>query len=658
MLPKQRIVNVLVVIATTLFIAMTAQSASAGTYVAKSCRMASNGTLPMWRHDETAGTANGTPYFFNTLDCRPSGGGIYRRFGDSGTAGGANNDWSFYAPSGTSIQQIDIRQHAAARVAGSTVGVWAQMDNNTTSALDVVNGPSSSTLEDKAYTFPNTGPKVVGFTTKLACQAGPDCSATSAGAPGAEYGLSGASITLSDPSLPVFTNVGGPGWTTAPTDGVSTITYATTDAGAGVSSVDFLVDGIVHATNSSVCVAEDPKPCPTSDSGSFALDTTGLSEGPHTITLVARDGASNATPASDKQLTITVRRPPAVSTTSPVAVTGPTGGGGTPEVGDQLNGTAGTWSGDSNSYSYQWMRCDAYGRDCQPIAGANGTSYVPVTADIGHALVFCVTATNSGGSATSCSAPTTAVVAGLTAPSGNSGSSSAALSGASPESPSSIDRGQPNGTPASDRAVISAFVNNRYRQQKVRFGKRVPISGRLMDPSGRPIAGALLQVEQQVSIIGASMSKAADVTTDRNGRFVFVAPAGPSRTIRIGYRSHTGDTDFADTTDVRLVVSAGVTVKAGPRKVRNRQVTMFTGRVLGNPVPSKGVVVDLQVLFRNKWRTFAAPRTSKAGRYKFKYRFMAGAATWKFRARVRTDSSYPYALGYSAKPIKVKVSAR
>jgi hypothetical protein len=34
---------------------------------------------------------------------------------------------------------------------------------------------------------------------------------------------------------------------------------------------------------------------------------------------------------------------------------------------------------------------------------------------------------------------------------------------------------------------------------------------------------------------------------------------------------------------------------------------------------------------------------------------MAGAANWKFRARVRKDSSYPYELGYTAKPIKVKV---
>jgi hypothetical protein len=61
------------------------------------------------------------------------------------------------------------------------------------------------------------------------------------------------------------------------------------------------------------------------------------------------------------------------------------------------------------------------------------------------------------------------------------------------------------------------------------------------------------------------------------------------------------------------------------------------------------------VFFRKHWRTFAAPRTNRAGVYKFKYRFMAGAATWRFRARVRVDTAYPYTTGYSPKPVKVKV---
>jgi hypothetical protein len=164
-----------------------------------------------------------------------------------------------------------------------------------------------------------------------------------------------------------------------------------------------------------------------------------------------------------------------------------------------------------------------------------------------------------------------------------------------------------------------------------------------------------LVVQQRFAQPTAAMTTVGKLVTEADGRFTYTAPPGPSRAIRFAYRSHVGDVDFADTTDVRLLVTAGVTIKRKPRTVRNRHATTFTGRVLGGPIPARGVVVNLQVFFRHKWRTFGAPRTNRAGRYKFKYRFMAGAATWKFRARVRRESSYPYLEGYSAKTVKVKV---
>jgi hypothetical protein len=217
------------------------------------------------------------------------------------------------------------------------------------------------------------------------------------------------------------------------------------------------------------------------------------------------------------------------------------------------------------------------------------------------------------------------------------------------------DRGHANGTHAADKVVLSAVTNNHTSTQKVKFGKRVAISGRLFGVDGSPIAGAVLSVQVQTAIPGASMADAAQVVTGRDGRFTYLAPAGPSRVVRFGYRSHSADVAFADTTDVRLLVAAGVTMKATPTKVHNRYATVFTGRLLGKPIPKRGVVVDLQVFFRNQWRTFAAPRTNKAGAYRFKYRFMAGAATWKFRVRVRKETSYAFEIGFSEKPVNVKV---
>jgi hypothetical protein len=507
--------------------------------------------------------------------------------------------------------------------------------------------------------------------TEMGCSSGSTCGGTAAGAFGNEWQLPAAQVKVNDPSMPVFGSVSGAGWAADPVDGVSPINYSLSDTGAGVSAARFYVDGIQYAQNSVTCVVGKYVPCPLTSTGSFALDTTHLSEGDHTIAVVGVDGAANATAQADKQLTITVRRPPATSGTTPVTTTNPGwNGGGSPAVGDTLAGTAGNWSGNGNTYTYQWQRCDAQGLNCVPIGGATGLGYTPGAGDVGHALVFCVTATNSGGSATSCSAPTPAVAAahptqseptdrpGDATPATPGGGGSPAPSHSTPGSgtASAPDRGAANGTPAAEKVVLTAITSSRSSTQKVKYGKRVAISGRLVGPNGAPIGGALLSVQVQTAVPGASMADAAQVTTGADGRFSYLAPVGPSRVVRFGYRTYSGDTSFADTTDVRLLVSAGVTMKATPKKVRNKHATVFTGHLLGKPIAKRGVIVDLQVFFRKHWRTFAAPRTTKAGAYKFKYRFMAGSATWKFRARVRKESSYPYELGVSAKQVKVKVT--
>jgi hypothetical protein len=650
MLRSQRTIQLFLALATALVaFATAAGAASAGTYTVKSCRASTSASIAAWTHTATLGSMGGLPYFFDSGSCVPSGLGLTRRFEANGVAAEASDSWDFHAPSGTWIVSADIRQLATARTPNSVVGLWGVFDDGTSASRAVAFGDAAggASFGDGVYAFSTSGPKTQALHSMMGCMGGANCSGTWNGQPGAEYVLSSAVISLEDASIPSFSAVNGPGWQSNVPDGVSAISYSAADSGSGIASVDFVVDSAIWNTTQFTCVSGDPLPCGQSRSGTFSLDTSTLAEGQHTIALVARDGSGNASAPQDKRLTITVRRPPANSATSPVSTTSP---GAPPTVGNPLQGTIGAWTGTGISYTYQWLRCDAYGRDCVPIQDATTAGYMPTDADIGHALMFCVTATNSGGSTMSCSSPTAPVVASN--PPASVSNVAAAKDPALAETP---DRGRPNGTPAADKVFLTALANSRSRIQKVKFGKRVPIAGRLVAPDGTPIAGATLSVQTQAAVAGATMAEAAQVITGRDGRFSFLAPPGPSRTVRFGYRAYSADTFFADTTDVRLVVSAGVTMKATPRKVMNRQATTFTGRVMGGPVPQKGVVVDLQVLFRKKWRTFAAPRTNRRGVYRFKYRFMAGAAAWKVRARVRTDSSYPYALGYSARTIKVKV---
>jgi hypothetical protein len=60
---------------------------------------------------------------------------------------------------------------------------------------------------------------------------------------------------------------------------------------------------------------------------------------------------------------------------------------GSAAVGGTLAAAAPTWSAPVSSAATAWLRCNANGRSCSPIAGAVGGTYSPVAADVGHRLV-------------------------------------------------------------------------------------------------------------------------------------------------------------------------------------------------------------------------------------------------------------------------------
>jgi hypothetical protein len=82
---------------------------------------------------------------------------------------------------------------------------------------------------------------------------------------------------------------------------------------------------------------------------------------------------------------------------------------GSPQVGQALTTSDGTWSQAPTAYTYQWLRCDASGSNCGPISGATFSTYTVRSADVGSTLEASVTAFIAGSSVTATSAPTTAV---------------------------------------------------------------------------------------------------------------------------------------------------------------------------------------------------------------------------------------------------------
>ncbi|MCU1675507.1 MAG: hypothetical protein JWM93_265 [Frankiales bacterium] len=144
------------------------------------------------------------------------------------------------------------------------------------------------------------------------------------------------------------------------------------------------------------------------------------------------------------------------------------------------------------------------------------------------------------------------------------------------------------------------------------YGSLVQVRGRLATPEGNAMQGVDVQAYTQVRD-GASLPRLiATVKTSKTGRFSFLVRRGPSRTIRIRYG---GAAQIRSATRrVVLYVRSATTMRPSRHRLVNGETVRFSGRVSTGRIPTKGKLVELEVLVRGRWRTFAttrggAPRT-------------------------------------------------
>jgi hypothetical protein len=118
------------------------------------------------------------------------------------------------------------------------------------------------------------------------------------------------------------------------------------------------------------------------------------------VAVVARNGAGTGTPATSPPTAVVAGVP---VNTAPPTVTG------TPQQGQTLTATTGTWNGSPTTFTYQWQRCDAAGTTCADVPLATAFTYPVTGADVGWRLRVAVVAQNAVGSATATSEPTAVV---------------------------------------------------------------------------------------------------------------------------------------------------------------------------------------------------------------------------------------------------------
>jgi hypothetical protein len=191
--------------------------------------------------------------------------------------------------------------------------------------------------------------------------------------------------------------------------------------------------------------------------------------------------------------------------------------------------------------------------------------------------------------------------------------------------------------------VTARFLTTKKATRTRRGGGRFTLAGTA--PAGAAVT--LLSLEART---GAGWTAAATGVAGADGAFRLTVPAGPSRSLRVGYRSATLARELTCSNVLHVRVPARVTLAAKRTAARRYRIS---GRLL---VPKRGKLIEFQAYERGKWRTFGSARSSASGRFAYRYRFgrQSVGRRFKMRARVRADAAYPFALGYS-KTVRVRV---
>ncbi|MBN9621812.1 MAG: carboxypeptidase regulatory-like domain-containing protein [Actinobacteria bacterium] len=195
------------------------------------------------------------------------------------------------------------------------------------------------------------------------------------------------------------------------------------------------------------------------------------------------------------------------------------------------------------------------------------------------------------------------------------------------------------------RHVVRHKVSEVVGKSTVAFGTKTAFSGRLLDKSGNPVAGAQVAVYQDVP--EEAEGQVATLTTGSDGSFSYEVTPDSSRRLRFVYSGTA--TTLPTEGAAEVLVHGTSTLKVKPAHVLNGGAVTFTGQVEGRPLPQAGKLVELQVRLSHEWSTFRTIRTDPQGQWSIEYPFKrtCGVEEYKFRADLPGEAGYPLEPGHS-----------
>jgi hypothetical protein len=195
------------------------------------------------------------------------------------------------------------------------------------------------------------------------------------------------------------------------------------------------------------------------------------------------------------------------------------------------------------------------------------------------------------------------------------------------------------------RHVVRHIKTEDVPEATVGVGGKVEFSGRLLDRSGNPVAGASVAVYQLVP--EEAEAQIGTVTTGSDGAFTYEVQAESSRRLRFVYSGTA--TTLPSEGSAELLVNGSSTLKVDHDHVLNGQSVTFSGEVEGRPLPEKGKLIELQYRASDEWITFRTIRSDATGRWSIEYPFKrtCGVEKYRFRVRLPGEAGFPLEPGHS-----------
>lgn len=192
----------------------------------------------------------------------------------------------------------------------------------------------------------------------------------------------------------------------------------------------------------------------------------------------------------------------------------------------------------------------------------------------------------------------------------------------------------------------------------VRFGRRVPLAGRLTTGIRTPLGGMPVRIVERFAAGPGPAVRVSTTETDASGSYSLRLAPGPSREVTATFpgsetlgRSTSAQLSIGVRSAVRLRGSSGVARVGGPPLVFRGQVSppLAIGR--------EGEAVQLQFRVPGlEWSEFRTVQTDRRGSFRYAYRFSdddSRGVRFQFRAYVPTQKDWPYEPNGS-KPVLVR----